>query len=70
MNTSTRIIAHIAEITGNRAGDRCEKVRVTATYESSNIMGSISFDVPIAEAVRIYVGQALTIVIEHEENPK
>ena len=57
------IIAHVEAIQTNRAGDRSEKFRVTATYESSNTASSITFDVPMSEAHRYFVGQRLQITI-------
>lgn len=58
-----KIKAYIESINGNRAGDRSEKIRITASYESSNIMSTITYELPIDEAYRYYVGQELEISI-------
>ena len=58
------IDAWVCEILANRLGDRSEKARVSATYESAGIVGSITFDVPISEAKDFYVGQLIKIYIE------
>ena len=57
------IKAYICEIRGNRAGDRSEKVTVTASYESANVVNSITFDMPIEQAREYFVGQKITITI-------
>lgn len=57
------IKAYIYEIRGNRAGDRAEKITVSASYESASIMSSITFDVPIEQASEYYIGQEITITI-------
>jgi len=60
----TEIDAYIESIYGNRAGDRSEKIRVSASYESANILNSITFDVPIDQANQFFVGQKLRITID------
>lgn len=57
------IIAYVEAIRGNRAGDRSEKVTVTASYESASILSSITFDVPVEQAGEYYIGQEITITI-------
>ena len=57
------IIAYVQGIQTNRAGSSSEKFRVTATYEASNILSSITFDVPMSEARGYFVGQQLQITI-------
>lgn len=63
---STTIEAYVSTIEGYRAGHLSEKMRVCAAYESANIMGSLTFDVPIAEARNFYIGQRLTVVVQWE----
>lgn len=55
--------AYVCEVQGNRAGDRSDKVRVTASYESADTMGTLTFDVPIANAKLFHVGQTVRIGI-------
>ncbi len=57
------IDAYIESIQANRAGDRSEKIRVTASYEEANILSSLTFEVPIAEAANYYVGQKVNITV-------
>ena len=57
------IIAYVCEIRGNRAGDRSEKITVTASYESASILSSIAFDVPIEQACEYFIGQEINITI-------
>ena len=40
-----------------------ESFRVLATYEMGGTLGSVSFDVPIAEAKNFYIGKALNLSI-------
>ena len=58
------IVAYISALQVNRAGDRSEKIRIAADYESASIMGSITFEVPIDQALKYYVGQKISIRIE------
>ncbi len=58
-----KIKACVGSIESNRAGDRSEKARVRADYESSRIMGSITFDIPIANTSEYFVGQVISITI-------
>ena len=60
----TTINAYVCEIRGNRAGDRSEKVTVCASYESANTLSSITFEVPIENAVNFFVGQKVQVSIE------
>ena len=62
----TTIMAHVAQIEGNRMGDRSEMVRVTATYECANILGSLTFDIPTAESRGVYISQVLLITVTDE----
>ena len=58
-----KIDAWVQGIEGNRAGDRSEKVRITASYEAASILSSITFNVPIAQAHDYFVGQKIRIAI-------
>jgi len=55
------IVAYVSEVRANRAGDRSEKVTISADYESANILSSLTFQVPIAQAKQFFVGQPITI---------
>lgn len=67
MKIGETFVAQIESLTTNRMGDRrSEKCRVTATYEIANVVGSITFDVPITDARRFHVGQRLTIGLDVE----
>lgn len=59
--------AFVQTIQGNRAGDRSEKFRVSATYMGGGVAGSISFDVPIAQAQQFFVGQTITVAVRTED---
>ena len=54
----------VEEIRGNRARNLSELARITVGYESSNILGSITLDVPFLLARNYYVGQELKIILE------
>lgn len=58
------IKAYVAEIRGNRAGDRADKIRVTATYEHAKVVSSIEFDLTLVDARKFYVGQEITLIIK------
>lgn len=57
------INAYVSEVRANRAGDRSEIVTVSADYESANILSSLTFQVPIAQAKQFFVGQPITISV-------
>lgn len=59
------IIAHINSLEANCRGDEANMVRVTAGYGSGSTLGTITFDVPIGDAKRLYlyIGQRLEIGI-------
>ena len=56
--------AYVSEVRANRAGDRSEKFAVSASYEAANILGSITFEVPIECAKDFYIGQKLTVEVK------
>ena len=60
------IVAWVCEIRGNRAGDRSEKVSVSASYESANILSTITFEVSVEDARSFYVGQQIQIQISRQ----
>ena len=62
MNKVT-IDAYISEVRGNRAGDRSEKITIGADYESAGIVSSLTFQVPIDQANRFFVGQKISIIV-------
>ena len=62
--TRVEIEAYVSEIQGNRAGDRSEKARISASYECANVHSSLTFDVPISEARYYWVGQKLALIVE------
>jgi len=39
------------------------KVRISAGYQSANVIGNFSFELSVEEAREYYIGQALNIVI-------
>ncbi len=57
------IDAFITEVRGNRAGNLADKVTIAADYESANILSSLTFQVPIAQANQFFIGQKITITI-------
>ena len=60
------IIAHVQEIHGNRMGDKSEKIRISASYETAGMINSITFDEPIDQASSYHIGQQLTITIKEK----
>ena len=57
------IDGYISEIRSNRMGDRSEKVRMSADYESAGIIGNLTFEMPILQAKQFYIGQKINIII-------
>lgn len=58
-----RIDAYVEEIRANRAGDRSDKARISASYEAASILASITFEVSMEHAKDFFVGQKITIAI-------
>ena len=47
-----------------RAHDReAQRVRITASYDSANIIGALTFDVPAAEAKSYVIGGAVVVSV-------
>ena len=61
------INARVSSIRANCVADRADKVQVTADYQCANILGSLTFEIPIDEAKTLYVGQKVSINIKLEE---
>ena len=40
------------------------KVRVTASYESANVLSTFTFDLPIGQAPDVHVGQKVRMSVE------
>ncbi|KKN15553.1 hypothetical protein LCGC14_0984980 [marine sediment metagenome] len=64
------IKAHVADIRGNRMGDRSEKITVCASYEAASIISSITFEAPIEDAPKFYVGQEISVIVSWETPPQ
>ncbi len=58
-----QIDAYVEMIRGDRAGDRSDKIEITASYEAASILSSLTFQVPILEANRFYIGQKIAILV-------
>lgn len=70
MKTTETIDAYVCEIRTNRAGDRSDKITVTASYESAGVCGDICFFAPITFAKRYYMGQKLIVSIKPSKTIK
>ncbi len=58
------IYGYVDSVRGHSMGDRTEKLRVEASYESANTLSTITFDIGIEESANFYVGKKLMITIE------
>ena len=63
------ITAYVDSIQSHGIASLAKMARVSASYQSSNTISSISFDVPTNEARGYYVGQELDIRIEFHPEP-
>ena len=63
----TVLNGYIYSLEANCRGDEAAGVRVIATYSEANILGSISFDVPVETAKRLHIGQKLDVDISIAE---
>lgn len=45
------------------------KIRMTLNYSSSNILGSLTVDLPIEKALDVHIGQRIVIGLDIEKPP-
>jgi len=64
---NTKIHGGISSIESYRRSDVSEKVRITADYECANILSTLTFEVPFADASHYFVGQKVAITVSIEQ---